>query len=191
MMTIDKLPTLTTPRLTLRRFSPDDGQQIFDNYASDPMVARYVTWNTHTSPQQSSQLAKFFHDGGAGPFQWAIILNETGQLIGNISLVETDAEQKNGTFGYVLGQKWWNMGLATEALTEMLRFLFEECGFDTITGEYATQNPASGKVMEKCGLEYVGQDVKMVPAKNNLQVDIIIRRITRTRWYQINRKELP
>ena len=83
------------------------------------------------------------------------------------------------------------MGLATEALTEMLRFLFEECGFDTITGEYATQNPASGKVMEKCGLEYVGQDVKMVPAKNNLQVDIIIRRITRTRWYQINRKELP
>ena len=45
--------------------------------------------------------------------------------------------------------------------------------------------------MEKCGLEYVGQDVKMVPAKNNLQVDIIIRRITRTRWYQINRKELP
>lgn len=39
MMTIDKLPTLTTPRLTLRRFSPDDGQQIFDNYASDPMVA--------------------------------------------------------------------------------------------------------------------------------------------------------
>lgn len=43
MMTIEKLPTLKTSRLTLRRFSPDDGQQIFDNYASDPMVARYVT----------------------------------------------------------------------------------------------------------------------------------------------------
>ena len=111
MMTIDKLPTLTTPRLTLRRFSPDDGQQIFDNYASDPMVARYVTWNAHTSPQQSSQLAKFFHDGGAGPFQWAIILNETGRLIGNISLVETDADQKNGTFGYVLGQKMVEYGI--------------------------------------------------------------------------------
>lgn len=189
-MTIDQLPTLTTPRLTLRRFSEQDGQQIFDNYASDPMVARYVTWNAHTSPEQSRQLAKAFHDGSFGAYQWAIVLNQTGQLIGNISLVETDAEKKNGMFGYVLGQKWWNMGLATEALTETLRFLFKECGFETITGEYAILNPASGKVMEKCGLEFVRQDVKLVPAKNK-QVDIIVRRITRDRWYQINRKELP
>lgn len=190
MMTIEKLPTLKTSRLTLRRFSPDDGQQIFDNYASDPMVARYVTWNAHTSPEQSSHLAKVFHDGGMGAYQWAIILNETGQLIGNISLVETDAEEKNGKFGYVLGQKWWNMGLATEALTEILRFLFEECGFESITGEHDVLNPASGKVMEKCGLQYVGQDVKPVPAKN-IQADIYVRRITRQRWCQINRKELP
>ena len=44
--------------------------------------------------------------------------------------------------------------------------------------------------MEKCGLEFVRQDVKLIPAKNT-QVDIIVRRITRDRWYQINRKELP
>ncbi len=189
-MTIEKLPTLKTSRLTLRRFSPDDGQQIFDNYASDPMVARFVTWSAHTSPKQSTQLAKAFHDGGLGAYQWAVILNETGQLIGNISLVETDAEEKNGKCGYVLGQKWWNMGLATEALTEMLRFLFEERGFESITGEHDVLNPASGKVMEKCGFEYAGQGVRPVPDKNT-QVDIYIRRITRQRWYKINRKDLP
>ena len=71
-MTIDQLPTLTTPRLTLRRFSEQDGQQIFDNYASDPMVARYVTWNAHTSPEQSRQLAKAFHDGSFGAYQWPL-----------------------------------------------------------------------------------------------------------------------
>ena len=60
-------------------------------------------------------------------------------------------------FGYVLGQKWWNMGLATEALTETLRFLFEECGFETITGEYAILNLRPERLWKNAGWNLSGK----------------------------------
>ena len=39
--------TLTTPRLTLRRFEIADAQAMFDNWANDPRVTRHLTWRPH------------------------------------------------------------------------------------------------------------------------------------------------
>lgn len=165
-MTIENLPTLETERLILRRFEETDGQDIYDNYASDPMVARYVTWNAHTSPDASLAFAKASHAGTFGTYQWAIVLKETGHVIGSVGLVEADEEKKTGEFGYVIGRNWWNKGITTEAMKEMLRYIFLECGFVSLEGCHDVRNPASGKVMEKCGFTYSHEEDVFTPMKN-------------------------
>ncbi len=164
-MTIENLPILETERLILRRFEERDGADVYDNYASDPMVARYVTWNAHESPEDSALYAKCSHDGMFGTYQWAIVLKETGRVIGSIGLVETNEDAHTGEFGYVIGRSWWNRGIVTEAMKEMLRYLFLDQEFLQITGQHDTRNPASGRVMEKCGFHDLREEDFFIPAK--------------------------
>ena len=80
-----------------------------------------------------------------------------GHVIGSIALSRgSDVYQKTAELGYWLAEEHWGKGIMTEAYAEVLRFLFEEVGFHRIESSHAVQNPASGRVMEKCGLVYEG-----------------------------------
>ncbi len=186
-MTIELLPYLSTERLVLRRFEEKDASDIYRNYASDPLVTRYLTWNTHSSKEVSVQTAKAFHDGAFGPYQWAVVLKETGQVIGSIGFVRINDENSEAEFGYVIGRSWWNKGIMTEALHELLRFGFSECGFCRITGRYDVRNTASGRVMEKCGLTLSNEGRKeqeYLPLKNET-VQLYYRQITKEEWEKL------
>ncbi len=71
-------------------------------------------------------------------------------------MVSVEEQTESGVTGYCLSRKYWGKGIMTEAYGAVLRFLFEEVGFRRIASSHAAENPASGKVMEKCGLAYEG-----------------------------------
>lgn len=56
----------------------------------------------------------------------------------------------------VWGSNWWNKGYMTEAFKEVIKFLFEEVGVETIYAEHLAANSSSGKVMLKSGMKYEG-----------------------------------
>ena len=56
MLTHQGTQTLHTPRLILDRFSPEDARAMYDGWASDPQVTRFLTWPPHTSPELTRQL---------------------------------------------------------------------------------------------------------------------------------------
>lgn len=56
----------------------------------------------------------------------------------------------------MIGRAYWNKGYVTEALSSIVQFFFEEVGANRIEGRNDIQNPASGKVMSKCGFQYEG-----------------------------------
>ena len=58
--------------------------------------------------------------------------------------------------GYCIGRKWWNNGITSEALKELIRFFFEEVCVNRIESRHDPRNPNSGKVMTKHGLKYEG-----------------------------------
>jgi len=58
--------------------------------------------------------------------------------------------------GYALSRKHWGQGVMTEAFTAVIRYLFEEVGVLRVSSRHDPNNPASGKVMQKCGLKYEG-----------------------------------
>ncbi len=75
-----------------------------------------------------------------------------GEYVGNISLSPLDnVYRKTAEIGYFLGEPWWNKGIMSTAVKLITEFGFKEMGFARIhTGVYE-YNPASQRVLEKCG----------------------------------------
>ncbi len=58
--------------------------------------------------------------------------------------------------GYIISKKEWNKGIMTEALKAVIKYLFDKVNFNRIQLRHMVDNPASGKVMLKCGMKYEG-----------------------------------
>lgn len=148
------LEKLETPRLYLRKMTVADANEVFENWTSSENVAKYLTWAPHTSIEVTKEyLTAEEENRDEG---WGIVLKETGQLIGNIAVIEDKRKIKTKILGYVLGEKFWNHGYMSEALIKVIGFLFETTDVNRIEAEHDTKNPNSGKVMAKAGMTFEG-----------------------------------
>ncbi|CAH0142044.1 GNAT family N-acetyltransferase [Chryseobacterium sp. Bi04] len=89
------------------------------------------------------------------------IRNKEGHIIGAIGLHDRDDDKAE--LGYWIGMSYWNKGYVTEAAKAIVHFGFKELKFNKIFATHLYQNPASGKIMEKIGMEkeaVLKQDVK-------------------------------
>ncbi|WP_314063811.1 GNAT family protein [uncultured Vagococcus sp.] len=146
--------TLETPRLQLRKMTPADSAEVFQNWTSSEVVAKYLTWAPHSSVEVTKDYLTFEEKNREEG--WGIVLKETNQLIGNIAVIDNKPKIKTKTIGYVLGEKFWNYGYMSEALTEVINFLFETTDVNRIEAEHDIKNPGSGRVMEKSGMIFEG-----------------------------------
>ena len=150
---------LETDRLILRRFVIEDADAMYNNWASDPEVTKFLMWPYHNTVEIShtvltdwiSQYSKEDY------YQWAIILKENSEEpIGSIAVVKQDDMIEMVHIGYCIGKRWWKMGITSEALAALIKFFFEEVGINRIESRHDPRNANSGKVMMKCGLKYEG-----------------------------------
>ncbi len=144
---------LSTPRLTLRPLTKDDASAMFRNWTWDERVSRYCRWFPHTDLSQTEDLLQLYLEQAKDGFdyRWGIELDN--ELIGIIDVVEIEGDC--AFIGYVIGHDYWNNGYMSEALSAVIDHLFS-CGFSAVAAEHHIDNPASGRVMEKCGMHYVG-----------------------------------
>ena len=105
--------TIETERLVLRRFTLQDAETMFANWASDPEVTKYLTWQAHASVEDTRAILSDWtrHYGEGGFFEWAIELKEIGQPIGSIGVVRIDEQIKEAEMGYCLGKAYWGRGI--------------------------------------------------------------------------------
>lgn len=173
--------TLETPRLMLRRFTADDAEAMFANYANDPEVTRFMTWQPHDSVDDSRAIIAEWvsHYDDPSFYQWAIVLREVGLPIGSISVVRY--EEDCPEIGYCIGRSWWHQGITSEALAAVIDFLFEEVGVRRIACEHDVENPNSGGVMRHCGMTYVGTARKS-RSNNRGVVDMAVYDIVPEDW---------
>ena len=149
---------IETKRLILRPFRMEDADPMYRNWASDPEVTRYLTWNTHTSVEISKQILADWIESYSDPanYQWAIELKEINEPIGSIAAVEMNENTEAATIGYGIGRKLWGQGIMAEALHAVISFFFEEVGVRCVNACHDPRNPNSGKVMQKCGMKKEG-----------------------------------
>ena len=173
--------TLETSRLILRRFRIEDAEDMYRNWASDPEVTKYLTWPTHMSVDVTRMVLNDWiprYEDGAY-FNWAIEWQETGRPIGNIAVVHLTDEIDATEIGYCLGRAYWGCGIMPEALTAVENYLFDEAGLNRITARHDVNNPKSGRVMEKAGMQREG--ILRQSGKNNQGiVDIAVYAILRS-----------
>lgn len=176
------LPTLETGRLLLRKISLDDASDFFE-FASDPEVAIYTTWNPHQSIEQSrktidSILARY--EAGA-PGAWGITLKPSPKLIGYCGLSHWEPAHRKANLFYFLGRPYWGQGLVTEAVQALLDFGFNRLDLNRVEANGHPENRATFKVLAKAGLQYEAtyrQDF----IKNGLYEDSEIWSILRREW---------
>ena len=180
-----RLPELETPRLRLRKVRRGDAADLFA-YAKDPEVSRHVLWTAHQSLSDSraflQELRRQYRRGC--PATFGIEEKESGRLIGTIGFMWVNPEHRWAEIGYSLARSRWNRGLMTEALGEVLRFSFEELGLHRVEAVHETDNPASGRVMEKAGMKPEGTLRQRVYNKGHFS-DVRMWAILREDWLRM------
>lgn len=150
---------IETERLILRQFALADAQAMFDNWASDGEVTKFLTWPTHADVSVTEGiLGEWVSQYGDDIYyNWAIVLKEHGpEPVGNINVAHWHENGDTPEIGYCMGRRWWHRGIMTEALGAVLDFLFERVGVEQIAALHDTNNPHSGGVMRKCGMTFQG-----------------------------------
>ena len=169
---MNKLGTkrLETDRLILRKYVIEDAEDMYNNWASDPEVTKFLTWPTHPSVDITRMLLQDwipkYEDGGY--FNWVIELKETGRAIGNISVVRLKEEIEAAEIGYCMSRAYWGQGIMPEALRAVMDFLFDEVGLNRVAAYHDANNPKSGRVMDKAGMKFEG--VLRQARRNNLGI---------------------
>ena len=174
---------LETERLILRPFSYDDARDMFENWASDPDVTRYLSWSPHKTIVDTENILAAWSALYDDPriYNWAIVLRRTGAVIGNISLVDRNDRHENCELGYCLGKNFWGQGLMSEAVRTVMAFLFYDVGFHRIQARHRVDNPASGRVMQKAGMDYEGTLHGSYLTQEGIFTDLHLYGITRDR----------
>jgi ribosomal-protein-alanine N-acetyltransferase len=102
---------------------------------------------------------------------WVWNLRENKEVIGSICAINNNEEVKSCGLGYQISKRYRNKGYTTEALIRVLKFLIEEIGYNRIQGGHFSDNPASGRVMEKAGMKYEGTLRQNCRNKDGVPVD--------------------
>ncbi len=153
-----RTPILETERLILRPITLADAQEAFDNWTSDPDVARYVRYGTHDNVEATREWLRKVEEqlDSDTIFDWGFVRKSDGKLIGSGGIYY---KEQSGMFepGYKIMKDCWRQGYATEAAREMVRFAVEELGQTRLGCRHVVENENSGKVMMKVGFRRVGR----------------------------------
>lgn len=146
---------LLTARLVLRRFTATDIEP-FAAYRSLPAVARYQSWDTPYPVERARAFVDWLadrHPDEPGEwFQLAIATrDDPAAIIGDCSLRPHPDEPLVADVGFTLDPAAQGRGYATEAVGELVRYLFEERGKHKVCADCDTRNGASWRLLERLG----------------------------------------
>lgn len=143
----------TTARLILRRIVEDDAPSIFERYASDPEVTRFLSWPTHESVDDAISYSTCAVKAWEESSEFVWIIERAGELLGGLSF---GRRGHRAHLGFVLRRDAWNQGLMTEAASALVEWLDGEPLIRRIEALCALDNVASRRVLEKIGLIHEG-----------------------------------
>jgi len=116
-------------------------------------------------------------DAGAA-HNYAITRVEDGLLVGAIVLGARAAT--TDSLGYWVGRPYWGNGYATAAARALVALAFSQLDFDVVSAAHLASNPASGRVLEKCGMTFAHRESR--PHRGDPAGEFRVWAVTRDRW---------
>ena len=150
---------IETERLILRAWKESDLSD-FNEYARVEGVGEMAGWNHHESLEKSRQILELFIREKK---TLALVEKQSGKVIGSLGLEDRDhdgtGEKAGREIGYVLSKARWGRGLMPEAVSAVIDYCFRELSYDWLTCGHFLWNHQSARVIQKCGFQYVRDDI--------------------------------
>ena len=155
-------PTLTTERLILRPFCMEDEQAMFENWTSDPEVARFMVGKAHSSRAITRCVLESFCHKNSRQMHWAIVLkpddpaaHDCGvfalEPVGSVSFVHIDPVTRDAELGYALSRVLWGQRIMPEAIHAVTEWAAPALRIRRFTAQVFASNGASVKTLCRCG----------------------------------------
>ena len=143
---------LSTERLILRPPKAEDAPAIFQAFASDPEVTRFLKWRPHRTLADAhrAMAARLKGLETGSEYSWLLSLRTDGSILGIISAWPGEREVE---IGFALGRQSWGQGLTTEAVGSVVAWAFEPAQVTRVWATCDAENLASARVLEKAGLQ--------------------------------------
>jgi ribosomal-protein-alanine N-acetyltransferase len=149
-------PTLVTPRLRLRQFRDEDVEAMHECFANDEAM-RF--WNTpvHTKRVETERAVRRFIDCTPSYYRfWAVADAGTDRCLGLVNYHDGHIRSKRVAIGYIIDPARHRQGIATEAVSAMLTFCFEELDLHRVQAFIHPDNAPSRALVEKLGFRCEG-----------------------------------
>lgn len=178
-----RLPTLSTPRLTLRPFTDDDAGPIFE-HAKNPNVTRFALWEAHKSVEEA---LVFVHDYAqvryreGVPEPYAITINPDPRPVGACGCFWVAQQHRTMELGYWIGEPFWGKGYVAEACRAVLALAFADYGPERVQARVIAGNGASARVLAKLGFREEGTLRKSLLRRERLE-DVRMFSLLREEW---------
>ncbi len=152
-----ELPLIKTNNLLLRKLTLADADDVYA-YARIPQVTKYVIWEPHQSKTESENFIQLLHELFEKKEQliWGIEFEPDKKIVGTIGFNSLSYQHSCAEIGYAISDKYWNKGIATEALKAILKYGFDELELNRQEAHCKEENIASEKVMLRAGMSYEG-----------------------------------
>ena len=175
---------IETDRLILRRYVENDYDDLL-KLQSNPDVTRFLLYDVRTPEQVrealTGRLADVPMDSDGQALTVAVILRDTGQHLGEVTLFLNSTEQRTGELGYVFHPSSHGHGYAAEASVELLRLGFEELGLHRIIARLDARNDGSVKLLKRLGLRQEAHFVRNEYLKGEW-TDELVFAMLKTEW---------
>jgi ribosomal-protein-alanine N-acetyltransferase len=143
---------LTNGNVTLREFKPDDKYRLAE-LANNPKIAVNLR-DGFPHPYHLSDAENFLEKFANQESALVLAIEYNGEYVGNIGLHKaTDVYRKSAEIGYFLGESYWNLGIVTKAVNLICEYGFKTMDIVRIHAGIFSFNPASMRVLEKCGFK--------------------------------------
>jgi RimJ/RimL family protein N-acetyltransferase len=142
-----------TERLLLRQFNRSD-LETFLAYRNDPAVARYQSWEVPYPREKAIEFVQKMSiatPAQSSGLQLAVELKSTRAMIGDVAFFIQRDDDRQAMIGYSLARPFWRNGYATEAVSRLIAYLFDEMKLHRISAECDVENISSWRLLEKLG----------------------------------------
>lgn len=150
---------IETEHLLLRRFGYSDIDSMLRNWIADEKTQWDYGEPCYSTPEAVLELfnTKYISSYSKEDYyRWAVIEKETLECIGQIAFFVMDTANRHGEIEYVIGPAFQGKGYATEMTKAVIAYGFNKINLHRIEIDCRTENTASQRVIEKCGLTYEG-----------------------------------
>ena len=144
---------LWTEQLILRRYRPEDAEELYQSLGADPEMYQYSGWNPYATPEMAQETVRRFLGSYDDMHCYSWVMDYEDVVIGTIGAY--DYQDDHIEVGFSVARKWQGRGRATEALKKVLEYLTENEGISCVTAWCAAENIGSRRVLEKAGMQFV------------------------------------